>query len=42
MIEYWLTNIIYQNIIEHVIPNIAIGSTLLIQPFMVKQIDRLS
>jgi hypothetical protein len=39
MIEYWLTNIIHQNIIQHVISNIAIASTLLIQPFVVRQID---
>jgi hypothetical protein len=38
-IEYWLTNIIHQNIIQHVIPNIAIASTLLIQPFVVRKID---
>ncbi len=39
MIKYWLTNIIHQNIIQHVIPNIVIASTLLIQPFVVRQID---
>lgn len=39
MIEYWLTNIIHQNIIQHVIPNIVIASTLLNQLFVFRQID---
>jgi hypothetical protein len=40
MIEYWLTNIIHQKYYSTCnIPNIAIASTLLIQPFVVRQID---